>query len=115
MASQDAAQPTQLALVQLQMDSYIQKLYDLLVQLRSKMCNESSLGLMPYMIFPSSELLEMATRMPTTLEQLQACGVISQKKIWTYGPRFVSVICEFVACNPPARLLRYQALTEPTD
>ncbi|KAL6075724.1 hypothetical protein QOT17_003420 [Balamuthia mandrillaris] len=108
-------QPTQLTLTQLRMDAYIQKLLRLLMQMRTKFYHEASYHMMQYLDFGNAELLEMATLMATTMAQFLAIGSgVTQSKLRN-GRHFVAAVSRFVAQNPPARLLRYQRVSEPTD
>lgn len=68
-------------------------LFERLRQLRKRIADERNVP--PYIIFQDKTLKDMATRIPTTWNQLQSIFGMGESKIKRYGPRFLKEIIAY--------------------
>ena len=70
-------------------------LFDRLVALRRDIAKEVKLP--PYIIFHDSSLKDMASKLPTDLEEMKDVSGVGQSKLEKYGSRFISTIKAYLA------------------
>jgi len=68
-------------------------LFERLRQLRKRIADERNVP--PYIIFQDKTLKDMATRIPTTWNQLQSIFGMGESKIKRYGPRFLKEVIAY--------------------
>ncbi len=73
------------------------RLLEMLKELRQK--EAKKIGLVPWVIFLETSLMDMATLYPTTLQELEKCQGISSAKARRYGKPFVELITSYVEHN----------------
>lgn len=81
-----AARATPQALV----DEADEALFTALRALRTKLATEQNVP--AYVVFPDRTLIDMASRKPTTLDELAECSGVGGKKLSRYGAAFLEVL-----------------------
>ena len=76
-------------------NQYDAALFEKLRLLRKQIANQANVA--PFIVFSDATLIEMATSLPTTLNQLFSINGVGQKKLDSYGELFLRVINEHLA------------------
>ena len=72
--------------------SYDTTLFEKLRHLRKQIATQTNVA--PFIVFSDATLIEMATSLPTNLDQLFSISGVGQKKLESYGKLFLQVIHE---------------------
>ena len=69
------------------------QLFEVLRSLRKRLADQA--GLPPYMIFPDTSLLSMASRLPQNSDQMLDIPGVGEVKLAKYGSHFLRAIAEY--------------------
>lgn len=72
-------------------------LFELLRELRLKQAKIK--GLPPFVLFLNASLLDMATKYPTSLQELEKCWGVGQGKAAKFGKPFIELIADYIKQN----------------